>query len=476
LFLLFIAHLIFFYGVLRFDRFILTLITISSLLMAIDGPETEANAELTLGLLIVDVVFTLLFTLEVIVKMQALGVICHSSAYMRDAWNVLDFVIVAASLANLSLEAVTRLKLIEFGSSLGFVKILRLLRILRPLRMINRNPNMKLVVNALLLSVKPLLNVAVVLMLIWFMFALVGVQFFAGKLYRCNDPFFPPGAPRKGGTVDGAVVRPCDSSVYYNDTFGNTVSREWVNSPSNFDDIISAMVTLYVMATGEGWPTIMFKTADITAVDFQPKRDNQPWNTCVVRPVLLAAPPPLLRSSLSPPIQRTALCSLLSFCRSLRTCIVDLCSLLLLLLRQLLLRPLHIDNGLLLSRARHRCYFPKLSRAQTTDGDRPTNGRSAALGRSAEKTAEGAASESAVPEPPSSLPVVHVKAGREAGGRSLPPMPVPLLRMPQPRAQVFVQHRASRRVRHRHRVVHRRQHARHVRRLFGDAGRLRRRD
>lgn len=106
-----------------FDRFILTLITISSLLMAIDGPDTEANAELTLGLLIVDVAFTLLFTLEVIIKMQALGVICHSSAYMRDAWNILDFVIVAASLANLSLEAVTRLQLVEFGSSLGFVKV-----------------------------------------------------------------------------------------------------------------------------------------------------------------------------------------------------------------------------------------------------------------------------------------------------------------------------------------------------------------
>lgn len=137
-----------------FDRFILALIIISSMLMAIDGPETEENKNLSLGLFIIDVVFTILFTIEVILKIQALGIVCHPTAYMRDAWNILDFVIVAASLANLSMEAITRLQLTEFGSKLGFLKILRLLRILRPLRMINRNPNMKLVVNALLLSVK----------------------------------------------------------------------------------------------------------------------------------------------------------------------------------------------------------------------------------------------------------------------------------------------------------------------------------
>ena len=262
-----------------FDRFILCLITISSLLMAVDGPETAANEQLTLGLLIVDVAFTTLFTLEVIIKMQALGVICHHTAYLRDSWNILDFIVVGASLGNLTLEFVTRTNLLQSDSDLSFVKILRLLRILRPLRMINRNPNMKLVVNALLLSVKPLINVAVVLMLIWFMFALVGVQFFAGKLYACNDPDFPPGGPRNGGWFEDENISPCDSSVYYNNTYGELTPREWINSPSNFDNIVSAMVTLYVMATGEGWPGIMFKTADITEVDHHPKRDNQMWNT-----------------------------------------------------------------------------------------------------------------------------------------------------------------------------------------------------
>ena len=115
-------------------------------------------------------------------------------------------------------------------------------------------------------------------MLIWFMFALVGVQFFAGRLYHCNDPSFPAGAHRRGDTIDGIAIDPCDNTVMYNNTYGETVPREWVNSPSNFDNIISAMITLYVMATGEGWPSIMFQTTDITNVDYQPRRDNQPWN------------------------------------------------------------------------------------------------------------------------------------------------------------------------------------------------------
>ena len=218
-------------------------------------------------------------------------------------------------------------------------------------------------------------------MLIWFMFALVGVQFFAGKLYQCNDPAFPPGAPRQGSTTDGnVVVWPCDSTVHFNDTFGAVVPREWVNSPSNFDDIISAMVTLYVMATGEGWPTIMFRTADITAVDFQPKRDNQPWNTCVGPSLVFSAsrdvrPLPVSTSDASGHRETThrSLPPFLSLLK--RTNAIALASLLRIpppppttssssssppLPRQLLLCPLHLDHRVLLPRARHRRHFPKL--------------------------------------------------------------------------------------------------------------------
>jgi hypothetical protein len=54
------------------------------------------------------------------------------------------------------------------GNSLGFLKIIRMLRILRPLRFISRNPGMKIIVNSLIESLKEIINVAILIFYIWF--------------------------------------------------------------------------------------------------------------------------------------------------------------------------------------------------------------------------------------------------------------------------------------------------------------------
>jgi hypothetical protein len=69
---------------------------------------------------------------------------------------------------------------------LTFIKILRLLRTLRPLRFISHNQNMKIVVNALLGSVSALLNVVIVIMMVWVMFAILGISFFGEKMNYCS--------------------------------------------------------------------------------------------------------------------------------------------------------------------------------------------------------------------------------------------------------------------------------------------------
>jgi hypothetical protein len=56
------------------------------------------------------------------------------------------------------------------------IKILRLLRTLRPLRFISHNINMKVVVIALIESVGAIFNVLIVVVLIWFMFAILGIS------------------------------------------------------------------------------------------------------------------------------------------------------------------------------------------------------------------------------------------------------------------------------------------------------------
>ena len=70
--------------------------------------------------------------------------------------------------------------------SINYVKVFRLLRTLRPLRFITHNVSMKILVNALLESIVALLNVAVVCMIVWIMFAILGVSLFGGKFYSCE--------------------------------------------------------------------------------------------------------------------------------------------------------------------------------------------------------------------------------------------------------------------------------------------------
>lgn len=66
--------------------------------------------------------------------------------------------------------------------NIQIIKILRLLRILRPLRFISHNSSMKTVVVALFSSMGALLNVGIVVICVFLMFAILGVNLFAGKL------------------------------------------------------------------------------------------------------------------------------------------------------------------------------------------------------------------------------------------------------------------------------------------------------
>ncbi|PIO53159.1 hypothetical protein TELCIR_25518, partial [Teladorsagia circumcincta] len=42
----------------------------------------------------IEYLFIVVFTIECILKVVALGFICHPGAYLRNAWNILDFIIV----------------------------------------------------------------------------------------------------------------------------------------------------------------------------------------------------------------------------------------------------------------------------------------------------------------------------------------------------------------------------------------------
>ena len=82
-----------------FDRFVLTTITVNSLLLAIEdyGDEGLFTGSPNLTNRLVqqsEYVFAVIFLLEMVVKVTAMGMVLHSNAYLRDSWNVLDFIVV----------------------------------------------------------------------------------------------------------------------------------------------------------------------------------------------------------------------------------------------------------------------------------------------------------------------------------------------------------------------------------------------
>lgn len=122
-----------------FDNFILFLILFSTILLTLETPldpplgHKDGNKAFILNK--IDVVVTILFTWELVIKVIVYGFAINGpESYIRNSWNQMDFVIVLFSIISLSFTDI----------DLGFIKILRMLRVLRPLRMISRNPGLRI--------------------------------------------------------------------------------------------------------------------------------------------------------------------------------------------------------------------------------------------------------------------------------------------------------------------------------------------
>ena len=128
----------------NFENFILVMIILSSIVLAAEGPTGE---EPSAFMNVIDILFNIIFIGEALVKIIAMGFILPKKSYLRDNWNILDFIIV--------LSGILTMILMSFPTSgnsenIGFMKVLRMLRVLRPLKTISRYRGMQLVVRCLM--------------------------------------------------------------------------------------------------------------------------------------------------------------------------------------------------------------------------------------------------------------------------------------------------------------------------------------
>ncbi|AUP81102.1 ion transporter [Flavivirga eckloniae] len=148
-----------------FGNFVTVAILIAGILVGMATyPDFSEKHASTLELLNKIVLY--IFIAEIIVKMIAEG--NKPWLYFTDAWNIFDFVIVAAAFLPFA------------GSS---VAVLRLLRLLRVLKLIKALPKLQMLVGALLKSIPSLGYVSILLLLLFYIYAVAGVFFFGA-----NDP------------------------------------------------------------------------------------------------------------------------------------------------------------------------------------------------------------------------------------------------------------------------------------------------
>jgi voltage-gated sodium channel len=143
-----------------FQRTILTLIVINAIIL---GLETSPTVMQAAGpwILLIDKGILAVFVVELALRMYV-----HRLAFWRDPWSLFDFAVVAIALVPAS----------------GPFAVLRALRVLRVLRMLTIVPSMRRVVGALLSAIPGLSSIAVVLLLVFYVFGVIATHLF-GALF-----------------------------------------------------------------------------------------------------------------------------------------------------------------------------------------------------------------------------------------------------------------------------------------------------
>jgi voltage-gated sodium channel len=135
---------------------ILALIIINAVLL---GLETSASVMAHAGewVRMADKAILSVFVVEIVARLYV-----HRLAFFRDPWSVFDFAVVGIALVPAS----------------GPFAVLRALRVLRVLRVLTIVPSMRRVVGALLSAIPGLLSIALVLLLVFYVFGVIATHLF----------------------------------------------------------------------------------------------------------------------------------------------------------------------------------------------------------------------------------------------------------------------------------------------------------
>ncbi|KAJ7199602.1 Ion transport protein-domain-containing protein [Mycena pura] len=209
--------------------------------------------------------FGFVFFVEFVIKIIADGLLFTPNAYVRSIWNLLDFVIMAGLLVNVTTG------LIFAG---GLSRLTRSLKALRALRLITLIDRMRTTFESLIISgALRILDAGILAILYMIPYAVWGLNIFNGKMNECND-----------SSVSGADTCTNEfTNTVYGNAFGFAVPRVWDNpAPStvfSFDSFRASLLILFEIVSLEGWVDVMGIATSITGKNKQPQTNTSQINS-----------------------------------------------------------------------------------------------------------------------------------------------------------------------------------------------------
>merc|ERR1712071_136466 len=110
---------------------------------------------------------------EASLKILALGFILHKGSYLRNGWNIMDFIVVVTGM----------LPYTGFELKVN-LRLLRSFRVLRPLKLITNVPSLQVVLKSIAKAMVPLLHIAVLLLFFIIICSIIGLEIYSGSFHQ----------------------------------------------------------------------------------------------------------------------------------------------------------------------------------------------------------------------------------------------------------------------------------------------------
>ncbi|ESL05805.1 calcium channel protein [Trypanosoma rangeli SC58] len=200
-----------------------------------------------------DVFYTVIYAIEIVVRMFACGFVLHPRAYFRSPWHWLDTAVFVLMVMNCT-----------YWRDLWNFTAFRLIRIIKACTYLPFPTRIKLLAKSVLCSTCKLFQVSVILVYALFFFALMGLQLFRGTLHHRCVNFVT-------GVATSQLCRPAATGQYWF-YWGHVCEKGYICMADafpnphydfrSFDNVGHALLSTFQIMTFQGWTNLLLETND----------------------------------------------------------------------------------------------------------------------------------------------------------------------------------------------------------------------